>query len=430
MVATDDAGNRNNVIVVEPPFAPVTTKDQLDHGKCQDVVSSQVAEGPINESAGKTPVGHKPVPAAALKRGSQPEELLGVTTDQDIEQRDVKRTSHRAHEDRSEVSDITSINGDLTTGKNLAHLQVNEEDKPSLPTPRLEHAPLFAHERRGPHSESDQPSESQSRQDRSRSPLRRGMSSSLDDPTVEVFPSDRQKILQRIETTKNRFAEDETSVHDSPSSPVFSGQKPADSTPSLGNRSPSLGSVSEEKMTGEGLAKSLNELPQKVRSKLGSSEDAVIVETISVHRPSSLDGADPMTELVLKATTLPAAESGPKFPFAKNDKRESKPATNNDSPSDEGSFQPPTRKEDPMDENGGSPAKNDTHKSKPVVMGSQNDGTSQQSPTRQNRPMTPSSRKSGLEDEHENFLQSFWRVVFVDCLGGLFSSICGTRRRQ
>jgi len=45
------------------------------------------------------------------------------------------------------------------------------------------------------------------------------------------------------------------------------------------------------------------------------------------------------------------------------------------------------------------------------------------------RPLTPSSmRSAGKDAESQNFLKAFWRVVFVDWIGGLIMRLCGGGR--
>jgi hypothetical protein len=52
-------------------------------------------------------------------------------------------------------------------------------------------------------------------------------------------------------------------------------------------------------------------------------------------------------------------------------------------------------------------------------------------PPNPERPLTPNSVRSAGKDAHErNFLKAFWRVVFVDWIGGLILRICGGGRRQ
>jgi hypothetical protein len=53
----------------------------------------------------------------------------------------------------------------------------------------------------------------------------------------------------------------------------------------------------------------------------------------------------------------------------------------------------------------------------------------QQSPERSERPLTPSSvRSAGKDAKSQNFLKAFWRVVFVDWIGGLIIRLCGGSR--
>ncbi|KAI6713750.1 hypothetical protein JHW43_003690 [Diplocarpon mali] len=47
------------------------------------------------------------------------------------------------------------------------------------------------------------------------------------------------------------------------------------------------------------------------------------------------------------------------------------------------------------------------------------------------RPLTPNSLRSAGKDAHSrNFLKAFWRVVFVDWIGGLIMRLCGGRDRR
>jgi hypothetical protein len=54
-----------------------------------------------------------------------------------------------------------------------------------------------------------------------------------------------------------------------------------------------------------------------------------------------------------------------------------------------------------------------------------------QGQTNVDRPLTPSSmRSAGKEARDKNFLHAFWRVVFVDWIGGLIARLCGGGRRR
>jgi hypothetical protein len=44
------------------------------------------------------------------------------------------------------------------------------------------------------------------------------------------------------------------------------------------------------------------------------------------------------------------------------------------------------------------------------------------------RPLTPSSMRSNKDVKSKNFLKAFWRVVFVDWIGGLIARLCGGGR--
>lgn len=47
------------------------------------------------------------------------------------------------------------------------------------------------------------------------------------------------------------------------------------------------------------------------------------------------------------------------------------------------------------------------------------------------RPLTPSSvRSAGKEAEERNFLKAFWKVVFIDWIGGFIMKLCGGDRKR
>lgn len=51
-------------------------------------------------------------------------------------------------------------------------------------------------------------------------------------------------------------------------------------------------------------------------------------------------------------------------------------------------------------------------------------------PSHPDRPITPTSMRSSHKDvKSRNFLKAFWRVVFVDWIGGLILRLCGGGRR-
>jgi hypothetical protein len=51
-------------------------------------------------------------------------------------------------------------------------------------------------------------------------------------------------------------------------------------------------------------------------------------------------------------------------------------------------------------------------------------------PSPPDRPITPTSMRSSHKDvKSRNFLKAFWRVVFVDWIGGLILRLCGGGRR-
>jgi hypothetical protein len=124
-------------------------------------------------------------------------------------------------------------------------------------SPRIEDAPLFAHERLTPCEE--RPVDSKHLP---RTPVTVSESLpepeepsvvDLEDPLLESFPSDREHIFERLRTTESRLEEDETAVEGIPPSPILSngnGNQPIDlasgRSSSPVERSPNLDAIPEE----------------------------------------------------------------------------------------------------------------------------------------------------------------------------------------
>jgi hypothetical protein len=154
-------------------------------------------------------------------------------------------------------------------------------------SPRLEHAPLFAHEAREL-SELESAGESQSQPSGHTAPLHSQLASDVDGPSLETFPVGTEKILQQIETTKLRVKEDETAVKDSPTTPITNSKHGLATPPSSNGVSPALDSISEE---------NLAELPKAATTRIGEPREVASKEpseseqqTLSKVLPQ-LDGA-------------------------------------------------------------------------------------------------------------------------------------------
>ncbi|KAI9773572.1 MAG: hypothetical protein M1840_006846 [Geoglossum simile] len=151
-------------------------------------------------------------------------------------------------------------------------------------SPRIEDAPLFAHECLTPCEERPVGPKHQLRNSLvgSDSPPEPEEPSAVDleDPLLEAFPSDREHIIERLRTTESRLEEDETLVEGIPPSPVLNtSNQPSDAaarrSPSpLIERSPNLDAIPEEDAPSS--APQVHTLPEAASVGLESREDQII----------------------------------------------------------------------------------------------------------------------------------------------------------
>jgi hypothetical protein len=151
-------------------------------------------------------------------------------------------------------------------------------------SPRIEDAPLFAHECLTPCEERPVGPKHQLRSSLvgSDSPPEPEEPSAVDleDPLLEAFPSDREHIIERLRTTESRLEEDETLVEGIPPSPVFNkGNQPSETaarrSPSpLVERSPNLDAIPEEDAPSSNPQ--VHSLPEAASVGLESHDDRII----------------------------------------------------------------------------------------------------------------------------------------------------------
>jgi hypothetical protein len=161
-------------------------------------------------------------------------------------------------------------------------------------SPRLEHAPLFAHEPSGL-TKGESNGEGSSRYSSSSTPLQLHSqpASRIDNSAIEDFPTETEKILQQIETTKLRV-EDETAVKGSPASPVVNSKHGLATPPSSNGASPALDSISEEELT---------EVPEAVSTSIGEPVEVSPQETSQAKQdsnPNGLPQEDSAQEMVVQ----------------------------------------------------------------------------------------------------------------------------------
>jgi hypothetical protein len=317
------------------------------------------------------------------------------------------------------------------------------------------------------------------------------------DPSIEVFPTEREAFFERLRKISERLPEDVTDVDIEPLSPNIGAsaseeknlQKPSPSM--LAHQiSPSLDAITEENDEGEELLSSLpastladtngetNGLSNKETTtpeiKVEPAPE-VLPENIPSSERSDLDSASPETshkegdaarEIETEAD-LPNIIIQPATPFLDSksfsqDRPQAK-TTDNDEPTADSApaaeesgpsgqeETPKSTQVDPAPEEAnvankgvtfeepgpGDSAKTDdkpTDTAKSTGIEDENGHTQlksrrQQSPERAERPLTPSSvRSAGKDAKSQNFLKAFWRVFFVDWIGGWIVRLCGGSR--
>lgn len=296
-----------------------------------------------------------------------------------------------------------------------------------------------------------------------------------DDPLLEEFPSERHAILEKIRTSETRLPEDQTSFDGIPPSPVVGSNhyaermelpQPSPNIVSLSQeRSPSLNSIPEASEEGY-REEALSSLPEGTTLDLnngepnfsqGSSED----ENFPVQKVASKPSVDvqevpespPLLEPGVAQTTAssdnpnldgayiePEPAKLPATPFILGNNKqlggEEEQAKEIVTP-EEGpqiTVQPATpgsslrtTKTDPFNR----PV--DTAKATAIEEENGRSQLTSRKPAAPSpeRPLTPTSMRSGAKDaKSRNFLKAFWRVVFVEWIGGFIMRLCGGDRHK
>ena len=339
-------------------------------------------------------------------------------------------------------------------------------------TPEEDRVPLFAHECIQP-----PPGGFETIPQPRREPLKSKLSNQkssidYDDPSLEEFPSERNAILEQVRISLNRLPEDQTSIDGIPPSPVVSAKNHLEHmehpSPSprllITDRSPSLNSIPEAGEEGY-REELLSALPEGTNLNLSNGEpqlsqsshekeiiqvqearkqsfdvqevsetppshDLESTETVTINDNPTADGAYmepepvklPVTPFVhdnsrqlgeqeLRIKEIATPEEGPLITVQPATPGSSLKTTNTDP------FSKPidTAKASAIEtENGRSQLTSRKHAAP--------------SPE---RPLTPTSmRSAGKDAKSRNFLKAFWRVVFVEWIGGLIMRLCGGDRQK
>ena len=231
----------------------------------------------------------------------------------------------------------------------------------------------------------------------------------LDDCAVEMFPTEREHILERIETTKFRLDEDETSPDGMPSPTHLSRQATARSLPSSGQTSPELEPIEEE------------DVFDKAMPPAAAREDSE-----SSGYPSVSEEQDDPTETRTKVLDRGLATLGLQDTFT-----EQKPTHE-----DHRQFAPPevdgAADRFPISDVTSEALSPSPAASKAGALSRRHSvpgafeeygENSQEHKDPSHRSVTPASLASITGHKHDSLFQAFWRVVFVDWLGGILARL-------
>lgn len=235
----DEAGNYNNVLVVKPWLTPGSHEEKRAHVR----PLAQEDLGDVHDTAWEVAPranGHKAT-AVEPRNGLKP--LVCLATHYYL---DGHRNTNRSQKDVKSLDEAKPIESSQESSNPEASdptHPVADVPKPA-PEPRAnEPSPLFAHECLTPEHEEaevflhdpDQIENGTGEEARI-----------LDDCEVEMFPTDREHILQRILTTKTSLDEDETSLNGIPSPTSVPPAVLLASLSNSGQTSPELCAIEEE----------------------------------------------------------------------------------------------------------------------------------------------------------------------------------------
>ncbi|KAG0647618.1 hypothetical protein D0Z07_6849 [Hyphodiscus hymeniophilus] len=482
---TDNVGNRNNLLTV-----PIHKEPAEMNGTTEKVRSEtkMAATEPVLKDASKLPVEDaQPDPVAVRSDARTPDIASSAAEVADsamildhetptppISDEEAGRIGFRRMSETPipEVADTAAEVAD-----SAAFLDKNNMVRRSEPfwspgsgtvTPDEDKVPLFAHECIQP-----PPGGFETRVPPKRETVKSKLSTQesaidFDDPSLEDFPSERNAILEQVRDSQRRMPEDQTAVEGIPPSPVVGGRNYPDNqdlpspSPDLLTKddSPSLDSIPEDGEEGY-REELLSALPEGTNLNLsngeprlsegGSEEQDIpfqkdrkasvdvqeVLETPPRHQSvptvidnPTMDGSYTEPEpKKLPATLFIQGESGP---LRREEPKKKEIVPSEEAPSITVQLATPgsSLKIIPTD-----PFSKPIDSAKATAIEEEN-GRSQLTSRKQTQPsperaLTPTSmRSAGKDAKSKNFLKAFWRVVFVEWIGGFILRLCGGDRQK
>lgn len=235
----DDSGNYNNVLVVEPSLMPGSPEEKQAHVRPLDEKDDL---GEVHGTAWEVSAGADGQKATAAETGDGLKPLVPFRSIVIW----LNRKTNCSHKLLTSLDEAEPTEPSTESYKHEASASakpVADDSKPTSEPRANEPSPLFAHECLTPEHEEaevylhdpDQTGTGTVEEIRI-----------LDDCELEMFPTDREHILQRILTTKVSLDEDQTSADGIPSATSIPPQVVVESLPSSGQTSPQLSSIKEE----------------------------------------------------------------------------------------------------------------------------------------------------------------------------------------
>ena len=298
-----------------------------------------------------------------------------------------------------------------------------------------------------------------------------------DDPLLEAFPSDHQAILEQLRTSQTRLSEDQTSFDGIPPSPIVGPNSPNHqsdrlelptlsphiSANSIQERSPSLDSIPEAGDEEGYREEMLSSLPDGTNlnlsngepqfSEAGSDDKELPNETVArkpsvdvqevLESPPSLEPESAQATMTTETSNLDGSYMEPEpvklpiTPFVLDNSKQIGESVKEVVKPEEGpqiTVQPATPGSS-LKTAATNPFNKPIDTAKASAIEAEN-GRSQlisrkppaSSPE---RSITPTSmRSAGNDPKSRNFLKVFWRVVFVEWIGGIIMRLCGGDRHK
>ncbi|RDW65272.1 hypothetical protein BP5796_09964 [Coleophoma crateriformis] len=473
--ATDSDGNRNNLLSVPEPKReaakeesgkPETNGILTGVPKHKDVERLQANGDPVSRDQSRTPdianVASEVADSAAQLDRNQPTPPI---SDAEAGRIGLRRLSNTPIPEVADTAAEVADSAAIIDKNHMLYMsddepQEGDEDDSGSVTPWDERVPLFEHEcmgNAGLHPQASHPVE----------PLERVTSATsndevltdddidFNDPTLEQFPHDRRSILERVRTVETRLDEDETKFEGVPPSPVVGANWSPESrllaSPSAAlsasdeGRSPSRSSFGEgteplEKLTRLPSAVSLRSSGISELKRITEEDDSIsnggLESSLEVEEISEDVGqSEPNPD-----STMPPEQTGNgtyKEPELSNGAKSSGAEEVKEVESGAAAPQilvhsatPSSSTPNLLNEASDKDSKANDGKSTGIETedGRSSQLTARKQPTLAERSITPNTIRSEHAKESGNILKAFWRVVFIDWIGGFLSRLCGSRR--